>query len=87
MQEIAKISLKKILVRLHAAESTRVLDEITRKRRLRRQLEALEQVFFNTSLFGLYVTFNFVSKVDNNWLLLFLFWCENAFEVRPELHG
>ncbi|VBB26828.1 unnamed protein product [Acanthocheilonema viteae] len=30
-------------VRLHAAESTRVLDEVTRKRRLRKQLEALEQ--------------------------------------------
>lgn len=38
---------KEILVRLHAAESTRVLDEITRKRRLRKQLEALEQVFFS----------------------------------------
>ncbi|KAL3991160.1 HIT zinc finger family protein [Acanthocheilonema viteae] len=31
-------------VRLHAAESTRVLDEVTRKRRLRKQLEALEQI-------------------------------------------
>ncbi|VDK85774.1 unnamed protein product [Onchocerca ochengi] len=34
-------------VRLHAAESTRVLDEITRKRRLRKQLEALEQDNFH----------------------------------------
>ncbi|KAK6113826.1 HIT zinc finger family protein [Brugia pahangi] len=34
-------------VRLHAVESTRVLDEITRKRRLRKQLEALEQDNFH----------------------------------------
>lgn len=33
--------------RLHAAESTRVLDEVTRKRRLRKQLEALEQDNFH----------------------------------------
>uniref|UniRef100_A0A0R3S1C7 HIT-type domain-containing protein n=1 Tax=Elaeophora elaphi TaxID=1147741 RepID=A0A0R3S1C7_9BILA len=34
-------------VRLHAAESTHVLDEIARKRRLRKQLEALEQDNFH----------------------------------------